>query len=261
MDHHPILAALANAEASSGMDGRDLSAASKASSQVSMREAVLIANYSSHWDYFHSEWPWPECRGVRIGRHTYVKWLSGKEELFDSAYFLNAEAIAEAVDRENMRFVPIKTDDQLDLQALHRVRERLVSRRTSVINQVRAFLLERGVTFRKGPATLRAQLPEILENADEQLSTRLRSLLAMLWEEWKELERKIESLNNDIERICASDAACQRLQQIPGIGPLVGSALVATAWARLQAGRRLFVQRTQNDCSESHEHSDVHRMG
>ena len=141
--------------------------------------------------------------------------------------FLDAEAIAEAVDRENMRFVPIKTDDQLDLQALHRVRERLVSRRTSVINQVRAFLLERGVTFRKGPATLRAQLPEILENADEKLSTRIRALLAMLWEEWKELDRKIELLNDDIERICANDAACQRLQQIPGVGPLVGSALVA----------------------------------
>jgi transposase len=92
---------------------------------------------------------------------------------------------------------------------------------------VRAFLLERGVTFRQGPATLLAQLPEILENADQQLSTRIRVLLRMLGEEWKELERKIESLNNDIERICASDPACQRPQQIPGIGPLVGSALVA----------------------------------
>ena len=121
--------------------------------------------------------------------------------------FLDAEAIAEAVDRENMRFVPIKTDDQLDLQALHRVRERLVSRRTSVINQVRAFLLERGVTFRKGPATLRRQMPEILENADEQLSTRIRGLLAMLWQEWKELEQQIESLNSDIEGMCRDDAA------------------------------------------------------
>jgi transposase len=141
--------------------------------------------------------------------------------------FLDAEAIAEAVDRENMRFVPIKTDDQLDLQALHRVRERLVGRRTSVINQVRAFLLERGVTFRKGPATLRRQMPEILENADEQLSTRIRGLLAMLWEEWKELERQIQSLNSEIEGICAGDAACERLQQIPGIGPLIASAVVA----------------------------------
>src|SRR2546422_591545 len=61
-------------------------------------------------------------------------------------------------------FVPIKTEDQLDLQALHRVRDRLVARRTSVINQMRAFLQERGISFRKGPASLRRQMPEILEN-------------------------------------------------------------------------------------------------
>jgi transposase len=70
--------------------------------------------------------------------------------------FLDAEAIAEAVDRQNMRFVPIKTDDQLDLQALHRVRDRLITRRTSVINQLRAFLLERGLVFAKSPAKLSA---------------------------------------------------------------------------------------------------------
>ena len=69
--------------------------------------------------------------------------------------FLDAEAIAEAVDRHNMRFVPIKTDDQLDLQALHRVRDRLMIRRTSVINQIRAFLLERGMVFAKSPIRLR----------------------------------------------------------------------------------------------------------
>ena len=84
MDHHPTVAALANAEAPAGMDGRDLSAAVRGSSTAAAREAALIANYSSHWDYFHSEWPWPEWRGVRTRRHTYVKWLSGKEELFDN---------------------------------------------------------------------------------------------------------------------------------------------------------------------------------
>ena len=73
--------------------------------------------------------------------------------------FLDAEAIAEAVDRQNMRFVPIKTDDQLDLQALHRVRERLMARRTSVINQIRAFLLERGIVFAKSPIRLREPFP------------------------------------------------------------------------------------------------------
>jgi transposase len=69
--------------------------------------------------------------------------------------FIDAEAIAEAVTRQNMRFVPIKTDDQLDPQALHRVRDRRVHRRTALINQIRGFLLERGITFAKGPANLR----------------------------------------------------------------------------------------------------------
>jgi hypothetical protein len=91
--------------------------------------------------------------------------------------YRDAEAIAEAVERENMRFVPIKTEDQLDLQAVHRVRDRLVARRTSVINQIRAFLLERGISFCKGPASLRRQMPEILEDAGARLSIRMRRLL------------------------------------------------------------------------------------
>lgn len=141
--------------------------------------------------------------------------------------YLDAEAIAEAVERENMRFVPIKTEDQLDLQALHRVRERLVSRRTAIINQVRAFLLERGLTFRKGPASLRRQMPEILEDAETQLSPRMRSLLATLWQEWKQVEEHIDGLSADIETSCNADPVCQRLRQIPGVGPLVATAVVA----------------------------------
>ena len=76
--------------------------------------------------------------------------------------FRDAEAIAEAVQRPTMRFVATKTADQLDLQALHRVRERLVSQRTGIINQIRAFLLERGIAVRQGLRFLRAQLPEVL---------------------------------------------------------------------------------------------------
>jgi transposase len=83
--------------------------------------------------------------------------------------FVDAEAIAEAVARKNMRFVPIKTDDQLDLQAIHRVRDRLVSRRTAVINQLRAFLLERGMVFAQKPAKLKAAMADILENAEADL--------------------------------------------------------------------------------------------
>jgi transposase len=143
--------------------------------------------------------------------------------------FLDAEAIAEAVDRHNMRFVPIKTDDQLDLQALHRVRDRLMERRTSVINQIRAFLLERGMVFAKSPIRLREAIPEVLENANanENLTPRMRNLVAMLWSEWKDLELQIVEMNDEVERIASTDAACLRLRQIPGIGPLVATAIVA----------------------------------
>jgi transposase len=142
--------------------------------------------------------------------------------------YRDAEAIAEAVERENMRFVPSKTEDQLDLQALHRVRERLVSRRTSVTNQIRAFLLERGISFAKGPARLRREMPEILENAaNEKLSARMRRRLDFLWQEWKHLQLQIESLSEDLEKIADSDAACTRLQPIPGVGPLVATAVVS----------------------------------
>src|SRR5512147_670053 len=141
--------------------------------------------------------------------------------------FLVAEAIAEAVARQNMRFVPIKTNDQLDLQALHRVRDRLVHRRTALINQIRGFLLERGITFAQGPANLRRQMPLILEDAEQKITPRMRNLLAHLWQEWKALNSEIECVSDEIDAIASQDAACQRLRQIPGVGPLVATATVA----------------------------------
>ena len=142
--------------------------------------------------------------------------------------FIDAEAIAEAVDRKNMRFVAIKTDDQLGLQALHRIRQRVIQRRTAVINQIRAFLLERGMVFAKSPIRLREAIPTVLENAEENLTPRMRNLIAMMWSEWKDLELQLAAMNAEIEQIASSDAACQRLRQIPGIGPLVSTAIVAS---------------------------------
>jgi transposase len=141
--------------------------------------------------------------------------------------FVDAEAIAEAVERKNMRFVPIKTDDQLDLQAIHRVRDRLVSRRTAVINQIRAFLLERGLVFAKRPAQLKASMADVLENADADLTPMMRNLINVLWSEWKLIEQQLDELNDELERICAADAGCTRIRQIPGIGPVVATAIVA----------------------------------
>jgi transposase len=141
--------------------------------------------------------------------------------------FLDAEAIAEAVARQNMRFVPIKTEEQLDLQALHRVRDRLVQRRTAVINQIRGFLIERGITFPKRPANLRNHMAALLEDAEANLSPRMRRLLELVWREWKQLEADIEEANDEIERIASADENCQRLRQIPGVGPLASTATVA----------------------------------
>jgi len=140
----------------------------------------------------------------------------------------DAEAIAEAVQRPTMRFVPIKTEDQLDLQAVHRVRERLVARRTAVVNQVRALLLERGLAYRQGRAYLRQQIPAILEDAEPQRSPKIRWLLHLLWEEGNNLEQQIDELNQEVNSVAADDAACQRLLEIPGVGPQIATTIVAS---------------------------------
>src|SRR2546422_8915499 len=105
--------------------------------------------------------------------------------------YIDAEAIAEAVGRPKMRFVPIKSDDQLALQSLHRVRERWVMRRTAVINQIRGLLLERGITLRQGRCHVDAALPGILEDASAKLSSAVR-LLAQLKLELDHLQMRID---------------------------------------------------------------------
>ena len=141
--------------------------------------------------------------------------------------FIDAEAIAEAVTKQNMRFVQIKTQEQLDWQAMHRVRDRLVRRRTSLINEIRGFLLERGITFAAKPIHLRKNLPTVIEDAEQNLSPCLRWLLARMWQEWQQMEIEIQAITDEIERISNQDELCRRLRQIPGFGPLVSTATVA----------------------------------
>src|SRR5690348_10486313 len=138
--------------------------------------------------------------------------------------FLDAEAIAEAVTKQNMRFAQLKTQEQLDWQAMHRVRDRLVQRRTALINEMRGFLLERGLVFAAGPTQLRKNLPSVIEDAEQNLSPRLRWLLDRLWQEWKQTEIDIKTITDEIERISNEDERCQRLRRIPGFGPLVSTA-------------------------------------
>ena len=141
--------------------------------------------------------------------------------------FIDGEAIAEAVTKQNMRFAQLKTEEQLDVQAMHRVRDRLVQRRTALINEIRGFLLERGITFAANPIHLRKSLAGVMEDAEQNLSPRLRWLLERLWQEWKQVEIDIQTITDEIERISKENALCRRLRQIPGFGPLVSTATVA----------------------------------
>src|SRR5712671_2691691 len=141
--------------------------------------------------------------------------------------FRDAEAIAEAVQRPTMKFVATKTADQLDLQALHRVRERLVRQRTGIINQIRAFLLERGIAVRQGLRFLRTELPGILAKRSDVLSPRMMSIIEDLAGDWRRLEERIEGLSANITSLVEKDPACERLMTVPGIGPIISSDMVA----------------------------------
>jgi transposase len=147
--------------------------------------------------------------------------------------FRDAEAIAEAVQRPTMKFVATKTADQLDLQALHRVRERLVSQRTGVINQIRAFLLERGIAVRQGLRFLRSELPRLLTTPPDVLSPRMVRIVEDLAGDWRRLDERVERLSDEIEAIARQDASCgcARLMSVPGVGPIISSAMVAAIGA------------------------------
>jgi transposase len=141
--------------------------------------------------------------------------------------YRDAEAIAEAVQRPTMKFVATKTADQLDLQALHRVRERLVSQRTGIINQIRAFLLERGIAVRQGLHLLRAELPSILGTRTDVLSPRMLRVIEDLAGDWRRLDERIEDLSGEIDALAHHDKGCERLMTVPGVGPIISSAIVA----------------------------------
>jgi transposase len=140
---------------------------------------------------------------------------------------VDAEAICEAVQRPNMRFVPIKGIEQQDIQSLHRARSLAISHRTAQVNQMRGFLLEYGLTVAKNVSSLRKALPEILEDADNSLSPMFRELLSGLTDELLRLDQRISVYDVQIKHLSELSDACQRLMTIPGIGPMTATALVA----------------------------------
>ena len=140
----------------------------------------------------------------------------------------DAEAIAEAATRPTMRFVEPKSQRQLDMQTLHRARDRLVGERTALINQLRAILLERGETVPQGRRKLEQYLAAMLEqDSDPTLSPRMRQLIEDMRAEWRELDRRITAFDNEFAAQARNDPAARRLATIPGIGVLNATALVA----------------------------------
>jgi transposase len=151
----------------------------------------------------------------------YVK--SNKNDTIDAA------AIAEAVTRPSMRFVEVKTVEQVDLQALHRIRDQMVAARTRLICQMRAFCLEYGIAIHQGAGKFKIDLPLLLENEANELTPTMRRLIADLFTDMKRLEQRIADVTREIEAVAARDDRARRLMTVPGIGPLVATAIVAAA--------------------------------
>lgn len=139
----------------------------------------------------------------------------------------DAEGIAEAASRPTMRFVELKSQEQLDIQTLHRVRSRLVAERTTLINQMRAILLERGLVFAAGRCKFERAVDTLLEERASGLSERIHRLVAELRDEWKVLDTKIAALNAEFLSLARDNLAARRLTTIPGIGVLNATALIA----------------------------------
>lgn len=140
----------------------------------------------------------------------------------------DAEGICEAVGRPNMRFVTVKAIEQQDLQGLHRIRQSVVKQRTALVNQLRGLLGEYGIVVPQGIGQVRRRIPEILEDGENGLTARFRGWLTELLEAFRALDERIKNYDRQISHEHASNALCQRLSAIPGVGPQGATAIVAT---------------------------------
>lgn len=139
----------------------------------------------------------------------------------------DAEAICEAVSRPTMRFVASKTVEQQDVQALHRIRQSIVKRRTAQANQIRGFLAEYGIVIPQGITWVRRRLPELLEDGENGLTARFRRWLSELYVELRTSDERVQECTREIMQLYHADEACQRIGAVEGIGPQTATALVS----------------------------------
>lgn len=151
----------------------------------------------------------------------YVK--SNKSDVIDAA------AIAEAVTRPTMRFVEIKSAEQAEIQALHRIRDRMVTSRTRLISQMRALCMEFGVAIHQGAGKFKADMPRVLTTEENDLTPMMRRLLADLLGDLRRLDERVAKITREIEANAAQDERSRRLMTVPGIGPLIATAILASA--------------------------------
>ena len=139
----------------------------------------------------------------------------------------DAEAICTALQQPNMRFVPKKTLEQQDVQALHRARQRLVNHRTALISQMRGLLLDRGIAI--GVAATRAPrlIPQILSEPNEELTTLMREIVGSLYAFMLQIDQRIRAFDKEIDAIFKGSEACQRIAKISGVGPKTATAMIA----------------------------------
>lgn len=139
----------------------------------------------------------------------------------------DAEAIVEAASRPAMRFVTVKSVEQQDIQAVHRVRELLIHQRTALINQVRGLLGERGITIAKSPAAFRHAMPAILKECEGELTSFCQALMIELFQEFHALESRIDRAEAHIKSFMKQSTLCKKIAAVAGIGPITATALVA----------------------------------
>jgi transposase len=139
----------------------------------------------------------------------------------------DAEAICEAVSRPPLRFVPLKTVESQDIQAIHRMRSRLIKERTALVNQIRGLLAERGIVIAQGITRLRKQLPVIVEDGENELTPLSREVIRELYDELITVDERVTRADDKVQCVFTQSAACQKLAQIEGVGPVGATALVA----------------------------------
>ena len=139
---------------------------------------------------------------------------------------IDAEAICEAIQRPNMRFVAIKNTEQQDVLAIHRMRSLVVGQRTALVNQIRGLLQEFGVVIPKGRKHVNQYLPRILESAENGLSGLFREALQGLYRDLSHFDQRVADYDDRIDQMVQADEQAQRLMTIPGVGPKVATALL-----------------------------------